>query len=312
MREKLSNVEEKLQRSMEELSACQAERGYAKSDVEKLRKEVGRNKHTVGELMKALEESCVQSNALRAELGKRARPGMTKQEAGVQVDGGKWKLAGRVKRHVGIQTDAENGNIESGRNAVENSGGIPAMVPPLGAIPAATEPRVVSILEDEGVETPMEEEEGIGAVWKMVRQLQGRVDQLERRQVHRMEEPSNSSWSNRTRSNSRRSSIRRSNSRRSSIRRSSSRRSNSIRKNIRSSRRCKKSRKRRSDSSKRRVIMREIREKQAKKTQMRLEKKIDQQRQEQEQEDKQAEQEKKMREEEAKKERQRLEQQLEQ
>ena len=149
-------MEEELQRNKEELSACQAERRYAKSDVGELRKEVGRTKHTVGELMKALEESRVQSATLRAELGKRTHPRIAKQEAGVQVDGGKWNLIGKVRRHVGIQTEAAQ---------------------------PVTESRTVSILDDEGVGKPREEEEGINAVWKIVRQLQGRVDQLERGQA---------------------------------------------------------------------------------------------------------------------------------
>ena len=161
LKEKLNNVEEELQRNKEELSACQAERRYAKSDVGELRKEVGRTKHTVGELMKALEESRVQSATLRAELGKRTHPGIAKQEAGVQVDGGKWNLIGKVRRHVGIQTEAAQ---------------------------PVTESRTVSILDDEGVGKPREEEEGINAVWKIVRQLQGRVDQLERGPACCMEE----------------------------------------------------------------------------------------------------------------------------
>ena len=75
----------------------------------------------------------MQSATLRAEQGKRTRPGIAKQEAGVQVDGGRWNLIGKVRRHVGIQTEDENGNPESEVSAVENPTGIPVVLPLLRA-----------------------------------------------------------------------------------------------------------------------------------------------------------------------------------
>ena len=89
---------------------------------------------------------------------------------------------------MGIQTEAENGNPESGVSAVENPSGIPIMLPlPRAALPA-NESRTVSILEDIDAGQSGEEEEGINTVWKIVHQLQGRVDQLERGRVHCVEE----------------------------------------------------------------------------------------------------------------------------
>ena len=125
--DKLAATEEKLRQSEEARANCRAEQNYTRSDVEELQKEAGRNRATIEKLTRLLEDARAQNAVLRTEQAGRTRPHPTKSDISVQVDVGKWSLVGKIKKHVGLQVDIQDGvRIQQAQTAVSlgsSSGG---------------------------------------------------------------------------------------------------------------------------------------------------------------------------------------------
>ena len=136
--DKLAATEEKLRQSEEARASCQAERSYTRSDVEELQKEASRNRATIEELTRLLEDARAQNAVLRVEQAGHVRPRLNKSDISVQVDVGKWSLVGKVKKHVGLQVEIQDGaEIQQAETAVplgSSSGGSHASRGGQGAI----------------------------------------------------------------------------------------------------------------------------------------------------------------------------------
>ena len=116
--DKLAATEEKLRQSEEARANYQAEQNYTRSDVEELQKEASRNRATIEELTRLLEDAHAQNAVLRMEQAGRTRPHPIKSDVSVQVDVGKWSLVGKIKKHVGLQVEIQDRLIARGQVGV--------------------------------------------------------------------------------------------------------------------------------------------------------------------------------------------------